>query len=482
MSINLRLSASASGTKNTFDNTLNFSSYGGSPAASGATNAAAVTAFNTAYAGMSGRTLLIIDPGTYTSSAAWGFGSTGSAGRKLTVQGYGVTLTAPNGQANYFGSQGLYNDASHNAAFTTTSAGSSTITLVTSGQTSLFTAGKWVLVSAIDMQGYGFPLNPAIFEFKKIASIGAGTLTFTDPLLNGYKSTWPHYPDLDGEIDQGGPGNVYVLRDGWDQETEAQGIRFTDTSNLTYGGGRVMIWTDCVFDTYGPCPSQNMLFRSVRCTGAGFGGLEIDKCVERIEFIDSMHRAVDFQSGSIGELYVSNMTQSPNARWRGGAARSNTFINLNTTLFQFNEMNYGHMGPTTMTNCTATTADWFLTTGPFSDYTEEGGGVLSYAGGPNPNSAVIYWAVPGKNCILVNSVNAWARSFQVLDVSYSSGRTYVTTNLPYPIPGTINGLTSPWKIANHPCPDVTMVNCTGNSLFTTHSALPAHTPFQSWTL
>jgi hypothetical protein len=140
------------------------------------------------------------------------------------------------------------------------------------------------------------------------------------------------------------------------------------------------------------------------------------------------------------------------------------------------------MGPTYMENCVATTGDWFRTVFPFSDYTEEGGGVLSYAGGPTPGVTVGYWAVPSNNCVLVDGSQAWARSFQVSDVSYSGGRTYVTTNLPFPVPGTINGKSAPWGIANHPCADLTMTNCTGNSMFTTQSALPAHTPFQSWTL
>jgi hypothetical protein len=329
------------------------------------------------------------------------------------------------------------------------------------------------------MQGAGDPPNLGIFEFKKIQSIGAGTLTFTEPLVNSYKDTWPVYT-----AGRGGPATVYPMQGAWDQEVEFKGATFTDTSNLTYGKTRVMLWTDCTFATYGPCPSVNLLYRSTRCTGAGVGALEVDKCVHRIEFIDSMHRAVDFQSASVNELYVSNMIQTgSNLRWRGGARNSNTFIDLSTTDFNFGAQNYGCMGPAILTNCSATTGSWNILTTPFSDMTEEGGGVLSYAGGPgSTTSPTHYWAVPGGNAILIDSSNAWARSFQVSDVSQSGGRTYVTTNLPFPVPGTINGKSSPWKIAAHPCPSVTMTNCTGNSLFTTHSGLPAGTPFNSWTL
>jgi hypothetical protein len=197
-----------------------------------------------------------------------------------------------------------------------------------------------------------------------------------------------------------------------------------------------------------------------------------------------MHRAVDFQSASVNELYVSNMIQTgSNLRWRGGARNSNIFIGLSTTEFDFGVMNYGCMGPTTMTNCSATTGTFFNQTTPFSDMTEEGAGVLSYSGGPGaPSNTFHYWAVPGGNAVLLDSSNNFARSFQISDVSQSGGRTYVTTNLPDPVPSTINGRSAPWKIIAHPCPSVTMTNCTGNTLFTTHSGLPAGTPFNSWTL
>ncbi len=141
------------------------------------------------------------------------------------------------------------------------------------------------------------------------------------------------------------------------------------------------------------------------------------------------------------------------------------------------------MGPTTMTDCVATTGTFFNQTTPFSDMTEEGGGVLSYTGGPgSPNALFHYWAVPGANAVLLDSSNNFAQSFQISDVSQSGGSTYVTTNLPDPVPASINGRSAPWKIIAHPCPSVTMTNCTGNSLFTTHSGLPAGTPFNSWTL
>lgn len=473
--MSLKFSASPTGTRNTFDRTVDFvADYGAVSGGSAATNRAALDAFNTAYAGFTGHTRLTIPAGTYATTADSWWGRLG--GDKLTIAAPGVTLTGFSG----FAKLAIPEDVNKQAFISTVSAGASTVSLLTAAETSRFTVGKYVLVSCIEMQGYGDPPNFALFEFKQVESIGTGTLTFTEPLINTYKSTYP----LSVDLTLGGPGLVYAMDDAWDQEVELQGAYITDNSNLFYGKTRVAKYTDCTFETYGPCPTANILFRSLRCTGAGVGGLEVDKCAHRVEFIDSMHRAVDFQSASINELYVENMTQSPNARWRGGASKSNTFINLNTTDFLFGPMNYGAQGPTTMTNCTATNGSWFSSNiFPFVDYTEEGGGVLSYLDNPCPPSNLFgYWAVPGSYCVLLDNSLAFAQSFQVTDVSFSGGRTYVSTTLPYPLPGTINGKSPPWKIANHPCADLTMVNCSGNSLFTTQSALPAHTPFQEWTL
>src|SRR6185436_15420937 len=88
----------------------------------------------------------------------------------------------------------------------TVSAGASTITLVTAGQTSRFSVGQYCCVSGINMQGAGDPPNLGIFEFRKILSIGVGTLTFTEPLVNSYKDTWPAYT-----AGRGGPATVFQM-------------------------------------------------------------------------------------------------------------------------------------------------------------------------------------------------------------------------------------------------------------------------------
>jgi hypothetical protein len=486
----IRASSSANGTRNVYDNSLDFSSYGGSPSASGADNISAVSSFNAAYALLSGRTRLYISPGTYNGSSGFNFANTaGIAGSSLTIEAYGVTFAAASGVNGVAISAGLVQGADNfkETRIDTVSAGASTVTLKTAAETSRFSVGQWCIVNGINMQGAGDPPNFGIFEHKKIQSIGTGTLTFTEPLVNDYKDTWPAYSG--GGVGRGGPASVHPLQGFWDQEVEFKGATFTDTGNLTYGKTRIMRWTDCTFDTYGPCPTTNLLFRANRCTANGFGGLEVDKDVHRIEFQDCSIRAVDFQSASVNELYVLNHlcgSAAGTPRWNGGASGSNIFDGLTIEtggVFRFGPMNYGAMGPTTMTDVSSPSATFFNQTTPFSDYTEEGGGVLSYEGGPGAASNITHWwATPGANAVLLDSSNNFAQSFQISDVSQSGSRTYVHTNLPDPVPSTINGRSAPWKIIAHPCPSVTMTNCTGNTLFTTHSGLPAGTPFNQWTL
>lgn len=469
MSINRRLSSSS----NVFDQTVDYvADYGAVAGGSTATNNAALSAFNTAYAGFTGHTRLTIPPGTYAHSgdAWWGI----LGGDRLTIAAPGVTIAGIGGTAKI----ALYDDDQHHANIATVSAGASTVSLITSGQTSRFSVGQGVLVTEGDLQGFGSPPNPWKFEFKRVASIGSGTLTFTEPLTNSYSSTFPNY-GAGGAFQPylGGPATVYALSDAWDQEIEIQGMTFADSGGLFYGKTRIAKYTDCIFETYGPCPTMNVLFRTLRCSTLSLG-TEVDKIVQRMEVIDSTPYAVDFQSSSINELYVTGTTAS--GYWRG-VAGGTTYINgLDTPEFRFGVAAYGAVtGHTELVNCNSANA----TFSPgyavdLSDYTEEGEGVISITGGPAT------WAVPGAYFYLAEGTdpNAFAASYQVTDVTKSGGTTYIATTLPDPIPATINGKNAPFQLRPHPGPNVTCVTCTGSTLFTNQSALPANSPLFGWTL
>lgn len=469
----IRASASASGTRNTYDNELHFVNDFSAVGDGVTDNTSALNAFNTAYAALSGRTRLTIPPlnFAFTTPAVWG----ASGGDRLVIAAAGATLQ----NQLAFAQSGLSNDSTHHANIATVSAGSSTVSLLTSSETSRFSEGQWVVLAEGDLQGGGYPPNPWKHEFKQIASIGSGTLTFTEPLAKSFSSAYPYY--LEGgdiEIYQGGPATVYALLAPWDQEIELQGAYMPTTVNGPfYGKCRVAKWTDCSFQSYGPVPTVCMLYRILRCTQS-LVNIEVDKFVKRMEVVDCNLRAVDFQSPSVDELYVTGTSAS--VRWFGSAAES-TYINgLSTPQFRFGTTSYGVvLGNVTVENCDSENATWNNNYDfPFSDYTEEGDGVLSIV-----TSTPVAWAVPNGWYVLTDSVDAWnGISFQVTDITASGGTTYIHTTLPDPVPSTAGGKSAPWSIHPHPGADVTAINCTGSSLFTNQSLLPANSPLFGWTL
>src|SRR5262249_54934658 len=76
---------------------------------------------------------------------------------------------------------------------------------------------------------------PAFFEYVQITAIDAvnGIVTFSKPLRNEYKSTWPAYwSDVQNadflvhldHVDQGGWATLYDLHPEWDTEIDYQGL------------------------------------------------------------------------------------------------------------------------------------------------------------------------------------------------------------------------------------------------------------------
>jgi hypothetical protein len=472
MSINLKTSASAGGTRNTFDRTVNFvSTYSGVSGGSKATNDAALSAFNTAYAAFSGRTQLVIPPGDYDfTGAVWG----SLGGDKLTITATGATLRNQTGFAN----SGLSNDNTHHANIVTVSAGASIVSLVTPAQTSRFTSGQWVLVTEGDLQGGGYPINPWKFEYKQIQSIGTGTLTFTAPLDKSYSSTFPNYVAGDASnIYQGGPATVYALLDAWDQEIELQGGYIVDNGNLFYEKCRVAKCTDTIFETYGPCPTVNVLCVHRRCTTIATE-LEVDKLVQRFESYDNNYHAIVFQNSAVNELVSMNDTCAAGQYWRGVAGGQSIITNLSTPTFWFGVKGYGTVtGNTKLVSCNAAAASYdtsyrFLLT----DYGQPGSGALTITS-PDPQR----WAIPGGWCAIVDgSGNFSGITFQVTNIAFSGGVTTISTTLSTPVPGTSGGFSAPWYIVPHPGKDTTLITCTGNSVFTTASGNPANSPIFGW--
>lgn len=461
MSINYRLTSQS----NTFSQTVNFvTDYGGN--GDGVTsNSSAVNAFNLAYAGFTGRTLLIIPPGTYVG------GNTLAA-----LGGTGLTISAYGAQLKDFAIVHGGQEVGKHANLATVAGGNSTVSLVTGAETSRFVVNRWVQVTEGDLQGYGQPTNPWKFEYKKIQSIGSGTLTFTAPLEKSYSSAYPNYFAGDAfEPYAGGPATAYCLTANWDQEIELQGAYIIDNDNLFYGKCRSMTYTNCYFETYGPCPTQNLICTVQGCEVGSFGEMEVDKLVDTLITRNNLFNAVVFQSRTINNLVSTDDTCAQ--YWRGVAGGNSVITRLDTPTFWYGLFAYGVVqGNTTLIDCDATTATYnagyrFALSG----YTQAGGGDLTKSGGPEQ------WAIPdGWYVLLDGSGNYSGITFQVTDIDYSGGTTTIGTTLPDPVPGTSGGFSAPWYIHPHPGKDTTHVNCTGNSTFTSMSSEPANSPVFGW--
>src|SRR5215813_7746842 len=153
--------------------------------------------------------------------------------KKLTVVGDGATLSDGNGTGNGFflGGGGVWESGLHSARVETVAAGADSVKLLDPSKAAIYTVGSWAMMAGLDMIGYGYPPNPAFFEYVQITAIDAvnGIVTFSKPLRNEYKSTWPAYwSDVQNadflvhldHVDQGGWATLYDLHPEWDTEID----------------------------------------------------------------------------------------------------------------------------------------------------------------------------------------------------------------------------------------------------------------------
>ena len=85
--------------------------------------------------------------------------------KQLHVIGYNATIS--DGNANnggfFLGGIGVIQDNHHSARFATANKGDSSVSLLQLSDISLFTIGNWVLITGLDLMGYGYPPNPQFF-------------------------------------------------------------------------------------------------------------------------------------------------------------------------------------------------------------------------------------------------------------------------------------------------------------------------------
>lgn len=79
----------------------------------------------------------------------------------------------------------------------TTTAGTTSATLISSGDTSNFFVGCPVLIYGFEQYGPGgFPSDPKFFEYNEVIAINAGIITLGHNLKYNYRQDWPERTDL----------------------------------------------------------------------------------------------------------------------------------------------------------------------------------------------------------------------------------------------------------------------------------------------
>lgn len=264
-------------------------------------------AFDTFTAANPGATVtLVIPAGTYYVS----YGNPMFDGiANLTVNGTGAILACGIFQ---FGSQNQFQDHNHSARTQSVKAGSSSITLKTLADTSLFTVGRYALMTGLSMQSGGFPSNQFFFEYVLITAIDAGTgiVTFSAPLKSYYLSTWPTFPSGLGEVDLGGPATLYALPASWNCQFVYNGL--TIAQDAQYGSaGRSISWNNCTFigvvteTVSGPFPTVCQSFTMTNCTATNCT-MEMDKLIETVTFDNTTIGCIANQSSSVNNTIVKN--------------------------------------------------------------------------------------------------------------------------------------------------------------------------------
>lgn len=296
-----------------------------------------------------------------TKVRLWGYGTTFTG--TGAMPGLGVADTVPG-----ICHKALDNASGCSARLNTVSAGSTSVTINTTGYSgslsalcSRFVTGKWAVVTGFDLQGgynapYGYPPNPHFFDYVQIGSTAncasTGAIDISRPLTYGYLSTWPLFnAGNSGESDQGGPATIYALDQYWGGEVDLRGFELTDTANQSiYQGRYVKLQNVTMQGSHCIIPSQNETFEMVNSTGTSCA-IEVDKIINNLTYRGTTLRRLMFQSSSTNTL-----------TWDGGSLvldlngtpKVANISNLTTPTIKLGPYAYGTGTSATCTNCVIT--------------------------------------------------------------------------------------------------------------------------------
>ncbi|HEY6329167.1 MAG TPA: hypothetical protein VI756_07510 [Blastocatellia bacterium] len=420
---------------------------------------------------------LYIPPGSTPVVTSGSAGHAFAAGiQQLLVVGYGATLSdGGSGDGFFLGGLGVEEDNAHSARVATVPAGSNSVTLLTPGQSSLFSVGNWALMAGLDMMGYGYPPDPAFFDYVQVSAVNSetGVITFGSSLQNSYESTWPLYNGGSSySTDLGGPATLYSLDPTWNAQIEYRGLTLS-SSGLMVAVGKNITFTDITCTGGGSVyPSENLTWTAVNLNDSGTN-IQMDKLVGTVTITNATIGSIDFQSSSINSLV---MTGSTITNYLHGTPKTTTISNSTMGEFWPGAWGYGASNEVTCTNCVINSPLTPLgSQGPaWGTYTMSDG-ILTV-----PNSAgPANWAVPGASVYLSGSQDN-EYSARVIDLTQDATNTYIQTSIQggYPTIPAEGGATTMFKA--YPMTAFTCTNCTGDPTAVDASQAPPGNPFYSY--
>jgi len=445
-------------------------------------DAVAFNNFNLAWQGQTGITLTI-PPGRYCFCTTQGLDNTFCAGiRGLTISGDSGSnpiLSNLLGVGSLFFLSGelvvIPQDNRTSALTQTVTPGTTVIPLITAANASLFTPFTWALMSGLDTQTGGQPINPEWAEFVFIIAVhtGAGggdpsTVTIQSPLKYKYESTWPLFDNgSTGHFSYGGPAMLYSMNyPGWDCDFVFNNLVLASPVDGIAVGGRNITFNGGGTTAAGPVPSGQLFMTVNNYTFSS--AIEVDKLIDTFTISNSSMQGIEFQSAWPNTMVYSNVTFNS---YIHGSAKNTSY---NNCTYLGSDIRFGPDGQGSGFSANAVNTT-FGTNVPLGqnfggahedDITGVGaysmsGGVISrvFTAGGYANRATL-WAVPGQYCFFSSGSFFGISIFKIIDVTWDGTTIFITTDQTGGFPAPISPATT-ININTHPAPSLTFSGCSG---------------------
>lgn len=458
----------------------------------GTNNAGAFDTFKSIRAGGTG-TLNIPSSGTGVYLVSSGnFGGLFEGVSSLTVNMTGATIA---GGSFQLGSGNQQTTANHSARTISVQAGSLFVILSTPSQISRFTIGDYALMTGLCLQYGGYPSNHQRFEYCLVTAIDSdsgsptyGKITFAEPLVNTYLSTWPLY-DSSG-IDYGGPSTLYAFTSNFNSSLTVNGGTFAHHAQTNVRGLNVVL-NDCVFaGLYGPYPTMSKTSVWNRCTGL-LCTMEIDKYVSNFTLNGCTWNGIRVQSTTPTRFILDNTKILLTL----DGTSENTTIQNNSSVTTLSPTNsYGITRALTVND--STVSNFGSVTFHAAGHQIKGGnssdngvnidftmssGIITIPLIFKTSGFIEQWAVTGMRLFFYDPVVGSLGCFRIIDVTQDVTNVYIYTDwIQGGFPNRVYGVNQLWLIA-HPASICTVRNSSGCIEIVDLSSAPAGVPLYSYT-